>query len=291
MTDVFHFNGISADEKVVELHTHSNLSDGLDTPEKLIRRAKRAGIRILSLTDHDTVAGLPRAREEAKRLGMEFVPGIEFTCDYGDRSVHILGHFIQPDAPRLKAQIEAQESARVQRMGEIIDRLERCGLRLNKEDFFSTYANSPSITRGQLGAYMLKKGFARSREEVFERYIGESAPGYVKLDILSPFGAIELIDNAGGVSTLAHPILNECDDLISAMAEAGLTGIEVEHPSQGKDAQRHYRKMAEAHGLLCMGGSDCHGVWHKRDRLGKFSQPLSLLIELSRRAKTRQVTE
>ncbi|MDE0331830.1 MAG: PHP domain-containing protein [Nitrospinae bacterium] len=288
MARVLEFNGFSPDDKVVELHTHSNMSDGLESPEKLIRRAKRAGIRVISLTDHDTVAGLPRAGAEAERLGMKLVPGIEFTCIHDDRSVHILGHLIQPEAPRLVSQIKTHESARVRRMGEIIDRLNHRGLPLDKKDFFTTYANSPSITRGQLGAYMFNKGFARTREEVFEKYIGENAPCYVKLDILSPFDALELIHDAGGVSTLAHPMLSGCDDLIPPMAEAGLTGIEVEHPSQDEDARHHYRKMAEELGLLCMGGSDCHGVPHKQNRLGQFSQPMSLLLALSKRAKTRR---
>jgi len=288
MSHDFYFNGLSPDEKVVELHTHSNMSDGLESPEKLMQRAKRAGVRAISLTDHDTVAGLPRASAEAKRLGMEFVPGIELTCDHLGRSVHLLGHFILPDTPRLAAQIKARGSARVERMGEIIDRLNRSGLRLDKEDFFAVYADSPSITRGQLGAYMLNKGFARSREEVFEKYIGDSAPCYVELNTLTPFDALELIRDAGGAATLAHPLLSGCDDVIPALAEAGLAGIEVEHPSQDADAQFHYRKMVEEYGLLCMGGSDCHGVPHKQDRLGQFSQPLRLLLELSKRAKTRR---
>ena len=288
MSHDFHFNGLSPDEKVVELHAHSNMSDGLESPEKLMQRAKRAGVRAISLTDHDTVAGLSRAGAEADRLGMEFIPGIEFTCDHDGRSVHILGHFIQPDAPRLAAQIKTRGFARVERMGEIIDRLNHSGLRLDKEDFFSVYADSPSITRGQLGAYMLKKGFAKSREEVFTKYIGESASCYVELNNLTPFDALELIHDAGGAATLAHPKLSECDELIPALAEGGLAGVEVEHPSQDADAQRHYRKMAKEHGLLCMGGSDCHGVPHKRDRLGQYLQPLSLLLELSIRAKTRR---
>ena len=286
MAFVSNLSGLSLDEKVVEFHAHSNMSDGLDSPEKLIQRAKRAGIRAISLTDHDTVAGLARASVEAERLGIEFVPGIEFSCDHLGRSVHLLGHFIRPDAPRLVKQIKVQGSARVKRMGEIIDRLGRCGLAVDKKDFFDTYAHSPSITRGQLGTYMLKKGFANSRREVFERYIGESAPGYVELDILSHFDALTLIHDAGGVATLAHPLLNGCDEIIPAMAEAGLSGIEVEHPAQGADAQSHYRKIAKEYGLLCMGGSDCHGIPHKRDRLGQFSQPLGLLFELSERAKT-----
>ena len=289
MTRLFRFNDLSLDERVVEFHTHSNMSDGLESPEKLVRRAKRAGIRILSLTDHDTVAGLSRAEAEAKRLGVEFVPGIELTCDHLGRSVHLLGHFIRLDAPHLAAQIKAHESARVKRMGEIIERLKGCGLEVDEKDFFAAYADSPSITRGQLSAYMLHKGFAESREEVFEKYIGESAPGYVQLDILSPFDAIELIHDAGGVATLAHPLLSGCDEIIPTLADSGLAGVEVEHPSQDADVQRHYRKVAEEHGLLCMGGSDCHGIPHKRDRLGKFSQPLGSLLELSKRANTRRV--
>ncbi len=289
MPDLWTFQGFSPDEKVVEFHAHSNASDGLDAPEEVMRRAKRAGIRAMSLTDHDTVAGLPRARAEAERLGMAFVPGVELSALHSGRIVHVLGHFIDPDAPCLAERIKAYESARVRRMEEIIERLGRRGLRMDKEDFFAAHANSPSITRGQLGAYMIEKGFAGSRAEVFEKYIGDGAPGYVALRVMSPFDALELIHGAGGVATLAHPLLSACDELVPALAEAGLSGIEVEHPSQDAGARKHYRKMAETCGLLCMGGSDCHGSGHGQGKLGRFSQPLGLLLALSERAERRRM--
>lgn len=288
MPDSWTLQGFSPDERVVEFHAHSNASDGLDAPEEVMRRARRAGIRAMSLTDHDTLAGLSRARAEAENLGMAFVPGVELSALHSGRSVHVLGHFIDPDAPPLAERVKAYQSARVRRMEEIIERLGRRGLRMDKEDFFAAHAGSPSITRGQLGAYMVEKGFAGSREEAFGRYIGEGAPCYVALRAMSPFDAVELIRAAGGAATLAHPLLSGCDAIIPALAEAGLSGIEVEHPSQDAGAREHYRKLARTCGLLCMGGSDCHGVRHGQGKLGRFSQPAGLLLALAERAGRRR---
>lgn len=287
MPELSTFSGLSPDAKVVEFHTHSNMSDGSDAPEKVARRASRAGIRAVSLTDHDTVAGLPRAAAEAEKLGMEFIPGVELSCAHEGRVVHVLGHFVEPDAPRLRERMAASASDRVRRMEEIIARLARGGLAIDGEDFFAACARAPSVTRGQLATYMLEKGLAGSRAEVFGKYIGEDAAAYVALDAPSPFEALAIVREAGGAATLAHPISSGCDDIIPAMAEAGLAGLEVEHPSQGADARERYRKMAEECGLLRMGGSDCHGARRGSERLGRFSQPLRLLAELSERAKAR----
>lgn len=288
MTDLSILRGLSPDEKVVELHAHSSASDGSDAPEKVARRARRAGIRALSLTDHDTLAGLARADAEAEKLGMALVPGVELSCVHEGRVAHVLGHFIRPDAPRLAERMAACAAARVERMKEIIARLARCGLPIDGEDFFAAHAGAPSVTRGQLAGYMLSKGLAGSRAEVFDKYIGESAIAYVALEAPSPFEALDLVHEAGGAATLAHPVSSGCDGLIPALAEAGMAGLEVEHPSQDAEARARYGKMAEECGLLRVGGSDCHGVRRGSERLGKFSQPLRLLFALSERAEARR---
>ncbi len=287
MVDLSILADLSLDARVVELHAHSNASDGLNPPEKVVRRARRAGLRVLALTDHDTVAGVARAHEEASRQGVVLVPGVELSCAYMGRSVHLLGHFIRPDARRLAERLEGYASMRVRRMEEMLVRLARLGVVVGAADFFAACANSPSITRGQLGTYLVEKGLVRSREEVFREYIGEDAPAYVELEAVSPFEALDLIRGAGGVATLAHPALSGCDDAIPAFAEAGLVGIEVEHPAHDAAARSRYRKLAAACGLLPTGGSDCHGV-RGRERLGRHAQPLHVVRALFERAEARR---
>ena len=274
---------VSETARVVDLHLHSNASDGCDPPRRGIERAGAAGLKVVALTDHDTVAGLAEAREECARLGVEFVEGVELSAAHEGRLVHILGHFVRPDAPALAAQIDFYHRDRYGRMGRMLARLQEVGVAIDPGDFLRVYGDAPSIGRGQLGAYLVEKGLAASREEVFQDLIGEGGPAYVSLRLITPFEAIRIVREAGGAATMAHPVLSGVDEVIPALAGAGLAGIEVEHPSQDDAARARYRELAGRLGLLCMGGSDCHGARPGPERMGRHNQPLRLLKELKGR--------
>ena len=276
-------SSVSEAARVVDFHLHSNASDGSDPPRRVIERARTAGLAAVALTDHDTVAGLAEAREESARLGIEFVDGVELSSAHEERLVHILGHFVRPDAPALAAQIDFYHGDRYGRMGRILGRLREIGVAIDAGDFLRIYGGAPSIGRGQLGVYLVEKGLVASREEAFQDLIGEGGPAYVSLQLITPFEAIRIIREAGGVATLAHPALSGVDELIPALADAGLAGIEVEHPSQDDSARARYRELASRLGLLCMGGSDCHGARMGPVRMGRHNQPLRLLEELKGR--------
>jgi len=276
-------SSISAATRVVDLHLHSSASDGCDSPRRVMQRARAAGLQAVALTDHDTVAGLAPAREEAARLGLQFVEGVELSSAHEGKLVHILGHFIRLDAPALTGQIDFYCVNRRGRMGRILERLREIGVPIDAGDFLRAYGTASSIGRGQLGAYLVEKGLVGSREEAFRDLIGEGCPAYVSLDFITPFEAVRIIREAGGVATLAHPILSAADEIIPALAGAGLAGIEVEHPAQDDLARTHYREMAARLGLLCMGGSDCHGGRPGPERMGRHNQPLRLLEELKAR--------
>lgn len=277
------FSSVSAAARVVDLHLHSNASDGCDPPRRVIERAWAAGLKAAALTDHDTVAGLAEARAEAERLGIEFIEGVELSSSHEGRLVHILGHFIRPDAPALAAQADFYHWDRCERMGRMLGRLREMGVGIDAEDFLCVYGGASSIGRGQLGAYLVEKGLAASREEAFQNLIGEGGPAYVSLRFITPFEAVRIIREAGGAATMAHPGLSASDEIIPALTEAGLAGIEVEHPSQDDAARARYREMASGLGLLCMGGSDCHGARPGPERMGRHNQPLRLLEELKGR--------
>jgi predicted metal-dependent phosphoesterase TrpH len=269
---------------VVDLHLHSNASDGADSPSRVMVRAKAAGLKIVSLTDHDTVDGLEEARGEAGRLGLEFVNGVELSSSHDGRLVHILGHFIRPEAPELMAQMTRYMEMRKNRMAEMIGRLLALGLLIDPDEFMREYGGAASIGRGHLSAYMVKKKLVARREEVFEKYIGEGRPAYVELDMIEPVEAVRLIVLGGGVASFAHPNLSGVDEIIPGLIEAGLAGIEAEHLSQGDDDRRRYRALALQHGLVRTGGSDCHGADPGSERMGQCLQSVGSFHALRQRS-------
>jgi len=237
------------------------------------------------LTDHDTLGGLAEARAEAARLGLEFIDGVELSSAHEGRLVHILGHFIRPDAPALLGQIARYRRQRILRMDRMLGRLREAGIPIDPEDFLRLYGGAPSLGRGQLGAYLVERGFVRTREEAFERFIGEEGPAFVPWEMISPAEAVRLIVEAEGAATFAHPALSGADEILPGLVSAGLAGIEVDHPSQDDAARRRYRELASRHGLLCMGGSDCHGARPGPERLGRHNQPMRLLARLRERSR------
>ncbi len=275
----------AGDALAVDLHLHSNASDGCDPPRRVVERARAAGLRAISLTDHDTLGGLAEARAEAARLGLEFIDGVELSSAHEGRLVHILGHFIRPDAPALLGQIARYRRQRILRMDRMLGRLREAGIPIDPEDFLRLYGGAPSLGRGQLGAYLVERGFVRTREEAFERFIGEEGPAFVPWEMISPAEAVRLIVEAEGAATFAHPALSGADEILPGLVSAGLAGIEVDHPSQDDAARRRYRELASRHGLLCMGGSDCHGARPGPERLGRHNQPMRLLARLRERSR------
>ena len=264
----------------VDFHIHSNASDGLLNPKEVIKFAKKINLVALSLTDHDTVAGIEDAKDEAMKSDILLIHGIEVSTSYKGKIFHFLGHFINPDSIEIKTLVEKYSIARKIRMSEIIDKLIKLGIDFDKDEFNETYEKVSSITRGQLSHYLLKKGLVQSAEEIFSKYIGEGCPAYVQLDCISSEKAIEMIKQSGGVVTLAHPNLSSSDDFIQKFVDAGLSGIETDHPSQSKADSNHYSRLAERYSLLKMGGSDCHGNRLKGIRIGTHLQRIDLIFEL-----------
>lgn len=267
----------------VDFHIHSNASDGMLQPKEVVKLAKENKIVALSLTDHDTVAGIKDAKDEANKSDILLVNGIEVSTSYNGKIFHLLGHFIDPDSNQIRSLVERYAVSRKVRISEMIDRLIELGIRVDKDEFDKTYEKVASITRGQLSYYLLTKGLVQSSHEIFSKYIGEGCPAYVELDCIASEKAIEMIIESGGVVTLAHPNLSESDDCIPNFVDAGLSGIETDHPSQSKADRIHYSRLAERYSLLEMGGSDCHGDRLKGIRIGSHLQRVGLISELLHR--------
>jgi 3',5'-nucleoside bisphosphate phosphatase len=246
---------------VIDLHLHTTASDGRLAPAALVARARAAGITVLSVTDHDTVAGLAEARGAAEAFGLTFVAGIEITAVDRGRDVHLLGYFFDPADPALAAFLVAQRADRVRRVAVIAKRLAALGVPIDAAALTRRAAERPgtSIGRPQVADALVAAGHVADRTEAFERFIGADGPAFVPRRGASPEEVIAIVRRAGGIASLAHPGLVGNDAIVPRLAAAGLPALEVCHADHDASAERHYRRLAAAYGLAVTGGSDFHG--------------------------------
>ena len=244
---------------LIDLHVHTTASDGVLAPDALVSRAKSAGITVLSVTDHDTTAGLAVAREAARRLDIVFINGIEITAVEADRDVHVLGYFFDPDDTQLAAFLERQREDRVRRVHEIVARLAAAGWRIDPQPVLAAaHQAGRSVGRPHIADALVAAGYARDRNDAFDRLIGNKGCAFVPRRGPSAVDVVALIRAAGGIASLAHPGLTQRDDLIPALAGAGLAALEARHADHDAETEARYRRLALQHGLAVTGGSDFH---------------------------------
>lgn len=247
----------------IDLHSHTTASDGSLSPEELVQLAKQQGVVALAVTDHDSVASLPRAQAEGERLGIEIIPSIEISCLYEDVELHILGYFINAEDPRLEATLRQYLTSRDDRNPKIIERLRELGCDLTYEEV-KTFAGSATIGRPHIAQVLLRKGYVNSVSDAFDRYLTDGGPAYVPRVLPTPKEAIGLIRQIGGIPVLAHPVytarIQKPFDHVCAMLKGfGLMGIETIYSSHTQQQTDRFRSIAREHQLLVTGGSDFHG--------------------------------
>jgi predicted metal-dependent phosphoesterase TrpH len=241
----------------VDLHMHTNYSDGQHSPEELIIKVKEAGIDMISITDHDTVDGIDEGVEFGQQKGIEVIPGLEISSDIKDREVHILGYFFDPKNRELEEYLKFFRAERIKRAARIAEKLNALGLEINLDDIMEVAKNS-AVGRPHIAKAMVKKGLVSNYFEAFSKYIGNGCPAYERKVHVSPRSAFKIISDAGGLSFIAHPG-NLPDVIMVELIEAGLDGIEVIHPSHLPHQIKHYRGIVNEYFLLESGGSDFHG--------------------------------
>ncbi|MEJ2103382.1 MAG: PHP domain-containing protein [Ignavibacteriaceae bacterium] len=252
-----------------DLHTHTIYSDGYYEPEKVVSLAHKQGIEILSITDHDNVNAIPEATKQAKKYGMEIIAGVEISSDIRDSEVHILGYFIDPKNRELEHYLNFFREERYKRAVRIVKKLNILGLEITIEDVLK-FAKNSAIGRPHIAQALLAKGQVKSFFEAFYKFIGNHAPAYERKVHLSPQSAFKIINDAGGLSFIAHPG-NMPEILIKELIDAGVDGIEVVHPSHSPEQTRFYRGIVNEYFLLECGGSDFHGGKREDDEnLGKY---------------------
>lgn len=250
---------------MIDLHLHSTASDGALAPPGLVRRVHDAGVRTMSLTDHDTMQGVPAAAAAAAELGLEFIPGVEITSVLDRRDCHILGYFLAAQPPGLARFFDNQRTGRLDRARTISARLAKLGAPIDIEALIEEARSVRAVvTRPLIARAVVAAGHAQSVKEVFDRWLGDGRPACVTREGPSPTDVVRRIAGAGGVASLAHPGLLRRDDLIPRLARAGLGAIEAHHADHGRADRERYAALAQRLGLAVSGGSDYHGDQHRR---------------------------
>lgn len=266
----------------VDLHVHSTASDGRLGPAEVVRQAVARGLAGISLTDHDTVAGLPAASAEAARLGIRFLIGAELSANEPGRSIHLLAYGFDPGDPGMTDFLEAYRTDRLRRAARIVARLEKVGVPLPPEAV-EREAGEGVPTRAHVARALVAEGLAPGIREAFERWIGRDRPAFVEKRPTPPAAVIRVVHEAGGVVLLAHPGRVHRPPDIRRWIAAGLDGVEILHPENRPRTRRSLEGLVREHGLLRGGGSDWHGPDSERPDLGSQRVPAAWLEAIEAR--------
>ena len=251
----------------IDLHTHSVVSDGTQTPTELVHAARDTGLDVLALTDHDTAGGWDEAAVAAERTGLELVRGMEISTQHHGNGVHLLGYLPEPTHPGLAAELARIVDGRGSRAPAMLAALARLGIDLTHEDIAAEVPGRPHVADA-----LVRKGVVASRDEAFATYLSEGKPAYVDRYAVPLTRAIALVAEAGGVTVIAHPWGRGRRDALPVtelerLARLGLAGVEVDHQDHDAATREELRGVARDLGLVATGSSDHHG-------LGKTDHPL-----------------
>lgn len=276
---------------MIDLHLHTTASDGKLSPAALVALVSGVGLRVISVTDHDTVSGLFEAREAAQKLGVRLIDGIEITAVEDDRDVHVLGYFIDSADAELGRFLEAQRGRRVERLRHIAERLRALDYAVDIERLIGASAGAAggrSLGRPLLADALVAAGYAVDRQDAFNRLIGNGGPAFVPPCGPRLVDVSDAIHAAGGVAALAHPLLLGMDDRLPAFAASGLDALEVRHPDHTPADEDRYRQTAHTLGLAVSGGSDFHGdAVDESSNLGRVTLAADDLAVLEARVAAR----
>ncbi len=266
----------------VDLHAHTDESDGQFSPAELVGYARGRGIRVLGVTDHDTVAGIPAAVAEAGRHGdIEVVPGVELSSSVDGHEVHLLGYFVDPGDRPFLDRLAALAAARRRRVERMAARLAEIGAPITADRVFAL-AGPGTVGRPHVARALVEAGHAADVPDAFDRFIGTGRPGYVPREPVTPEDAVALVLAAGGVPVLAHPYgTGDPEAIVARLVPIGLLGLEAEYGAYRPEARAELRALADRYGLVTTGGSDFHGPMVRSERdLGAPEVPVATVDRL-----------
>lgn len=242
-----------------DLHTHTTYSDGRLDPAELLAAADAGGLRVMAITDHDTLDGWDAAQEPAAASNVDLVPGVELSVTVGDREVHLLGYGFDPLHAGLRAHLEEFADARRVRAQQMVDKLRARGVDITLAAVHAAADGASAIGRPHLARALVAAGQVDSYDAAFEQYLGQGGPAFVEKTPFPARAALDLLHAAGGIGVLAHPGHWTSGRLLHQLRRAGLDGIEVRHPSHDASLVAYYQRLVHGGGLVATGGSDYHG--------------------------------
>jgi len=274
----------------IDLHTHSNFSDGTLTPTELVTLAKKKKISALALTDHDTMAGVEEAVLAGEMLGVEIIPGIEISVLHDKVEYHILGYWADPQNSVLAEALAKLQGARSERNNRILQKLNELGIPATSEEL-ERVSEHGQTGRPHIAKLLVRYGVVKTITQAFDDFLKKGAVAYVSRFAFTAIEAVTLIHQAGGLAVLAHPTQNDPEltrlpSVLADLVPAGLDGIEVYYPTHSHKMKKKLRALAAQHNLLLTGGSDYHGDIRPGTTLaggGNIFVPLELLVKMKER--------
>lgn len=269
-------DGIPTLSSTIDLHMHSTASDGAFAPADVVAHAAKNGVRVVALTDHDTVAGVPEAVRAGDGLDVRVIAGCEFSTAAPWGEMHVLGYFLPIASAELEDFLADCRADRGRRARGMVERLRALGVEITDEDVLADAAGG-AIGRPHVARALIAEGWATDFRDAFDRYLGTGKPGYVAKDRLAVTEAIGLIHRAGGLAVLAHPAHLGTRERVAALVEQGMDGLEVRHPSHSSEDTLRLTALVEHFGLVPSGGSDWHGAADGPRTLGMMRVPAEWL--------------
>jgi predicted metal-dependent phosphoesterase TrpH len=258
----------------IDMHTHSSISDGTDTPSGLVDRARQVGLDVIALTDHDTFDGLDEAVTRGEQVGVRVLRGMELSCNRDGQSVHLLAYGADPASPGLAAEMAKVRGGRMGRLAGVLQRLTELGVPVTEEQVLAEVGQSPSVGRPHIADAMVKAGHVADRTEAFDRFLADGGPAHVPRYAIPVERGIDLVHDAGGLAVIAHPWGRGREHILTPevlrrlASEHGLDGVEVDHQDHDPKTRFRLRALAAELGLLATGSSDYHGTGKLDHELG-----------------------
>lgn len=266
----------------LDLHLHSTASDGVCSPVTVVEKAVEGRLDVIALSDHDTAAGVPRAREAARGLPLHVIAAVEASSTWKDHDIHVLGYFVDPASPAIRGHAQRAKRIRERRMKEMVRRLAGLGVEVEFEEVLRAAGpERESLARPHLARALVRGGHVGSVPEAFGRFIGDDGPAFVPTRLQEPQEAVAVILEGGGVPVWAHPPDEALEPLLPTLVDAGLRGLEAYRPNHRSDQVEERLRWARRFDLVVSGGSDWHGHEHGPE-LGAFyvtSREVSALLE------------